>query len=119
MAKAILACGIHTIHAIDRFTSREISFILIARQLSLSPPQVSNITHKRLLRHRKLYILEEKGKTIMKKKSEKLTDLCGCVWEIQEGIWVCVKRCPKHSKPKSKRPYRSKAESVRSGGKFD
>jgi hypothetical protein len=55
----------------------------------------------------------------MKKKSEKLTDLCGCVWEIQEGVWVCVKRCPKHSKPKSKRPYRPKAESVRSGGKFD
>jgi hypothetical protein len=66
-----------------------------------------------------LYILEEEGKTIMKKKSEKLTDLCGCVWEIQEGIWVCVKRCPKHSKPRSKRPYRPKAESVRSGGKFD
>ena len=41
----------------------------------------------------------------MKQKSEKLTDLCGCVWEIQEGIWVCGKRCPKHSKPKSKRPH--------------
>ena len=69
--------------------------------------------------HRKLYILGEEGKTIMKRKSEKLTDLYGCIWEIQEGIWVCVKRCSKHSKPKSKRPYRPKAESVRSGGKFD
>jgi hypothetical protein len=64
-------------------------------------------------------INEEEGKTIMKKKSEKLTDLCGCVWEIQEDIWVCVKHCHKHSKPKSKRPHRPKAESVRSGGKFD
>lgn len=70
-------------------------------------------------RQRNLIVLEEGKTIIMKKKSEKLTDLCGCVWDIQEGIWVCVKRCSKHSKPKPKRAYRPKAESVRSGGKFD
>ena len=52
-------------------------------------------------------------------KVEKLTDLCGCEWEIREGIWICVKRCLKHSKKKSRRPFRPKAESVRRGGKFD
>ena len=40
-------------------------------------------------------------------------DLCGCVYEIQEGIMVCVKRCKKHSRPKRKRPFRAKAECVR------
>jgi hypothetical protein len=44
---------------------------------------------------------------------EKKTDLCGCVFEIEKGIMVCVKRCPKHSRPKRKRPFRSKAECVR------
>ena len=63
-------------------------------------------------------IFGEEEKTIMK-KSERIADLCGCIWEIQEDIWVCVVRCRKHKKPKSKRPYRPKAESVRSGGKFD
>jgi len=43
---------------------------------------------------------------------ETRTDLCGCVFEIQEGIMVCVKRCPKHSRPKRKRPFRAKAECV-------
>jgi len=45
--------------------------------------------------------------------TETLTDICGCVFEVQKGIFVCVKRCPKHSKPKPKRPYRPKAECVR------
>ncbi|MCK4478280.1 hypothetical protein KAU88_07115 [Candidatus Bathyarchaeota archaeon] len=40
-------------------------------------------------------------------------DVCGCVWEIQGDVWVCVKRCRKHSKPKKKRPFRAKAECVR------
>jgi hypothetical protein len=44
---------------------------------------------------------------------ERRTDICGCVFEIQEGIMVCVKRCKKHSRPKRKRPFRSKAECVR------
>ncbi|UCG36343.1 MAG: hypothetical protein JSV64_06965 [Candidatus Bathyarchaeota archaeon] len=46
-------------------------------------------------------------------------DLCGCVWEIKEGVWICVKRCGKHRKPKKKPPKRPKAECVRAGGKFD
>ncbi|MCW4016269.1 MAG: hypothetical protein NWF06_07860 [Candidatus Bathyarchaeota archaeon] len=44
---------------------------------------------------------------------DRRTDLCGCVFEIEEGIMVCVKRCPKHSRPKRKRPFRAKAECVR------
>jgi hypothetical protein len=40
-------------------------------------------------------------------------DLCGCIFEIQEGMMVCVKRCQRHSRPKRKRPFRAKAECVR------
>ena len=47
------------------------------------------------------------------KLAETRTDLCGCVFEIEQGIIVCVKRCPKHSRPKRKRPLRAKAECVR------
>ena len=44
---------------------------------------------------------------------DKKTDLCGCVFEIEKGIMVCVTRCPKHTRPKRKRPFRAKAECVR------
>jgi len=44
--------------------------------------------------------------------ADRRTDLCGCVFEIQKGIMVCVKRCLKHSKPKKRRPFRAKAECV-------
>ena len=44
---------------------------------------------------------------------EQRTDICGCIFDIQQGIMVCVKRCSKHSKPKRKRPFRPKAECVR------
>jgi len=49
----------------------------------------------------------------------KYTDLCGCEWKINEDIWTCTKRCDKHSKPPKKRPFRPKAECVRSGGRWD
>ena len=47
------------------------------------------------------------------------TDLCGCEWEEIKGIWVCTKRCEKHSKPKPKPEFRPKSECCRAGGKWD
>ena len=45
--------------------------------------------------------------------SKAVQELLNIVFEIQKGIMVCVKRCPKHSSPKKRRPFRAKAECVR------
>jgi hypothetical protein len=68
---------------------------------------------KTCLEHFYMKVVSTKGNTEEYTLVERRTDLCGCVFEIQEGIMVCVKRCPKHSRPKKKRPFRAKAECVR------
>jgi hypothetical protein len=68
---------------------------------------------KAFLEHFYMKVVSTKQILGICKVVERRTDICGCVFEIREGIMVCVKRCKKHSRPKKKRPFRAKAECVR------